>query len=142
MMDNGMPAFADGGSIGGFSPHSKADNILIAATAGEFMHPVSAVQKYGINFMESIRTLRFPLDISSAFANINLSSSPSSYRLAEGGTVPSGSPTFKGGDTRIKVINVLDKNLVGDYLRTSDGDTSLINSIKRNSSVLRTILGR
>lgn len=51
---------ADGGKIGGWSPHSMADNLLSWVTAGEFVQPVRAVRHYGENFMEAIRTLRFP----------------------------------------------------------------------------------
>ena len=51
---------AEGGTIPGFSPHPKADNILINATAGEFMQPVDAVQHYGVNTMEKIRTKQIP----------------------------------------------------------------------------------
>lgn len=51
---------AEGGSIPGYSPHAKADNVLIRATAGEFMHPVDAVKHYGLKTMEAIRTKQIP----------------------------------------------------------------------------------
>jgi TP901 family phage tail tape measure protein len=51
---------ADGGTIPGYSPSPKADNIPIMATAGEFMQPVSAVDYYGPSFMEAVRTRSFP----------------------------------------------------------------------------------
>ncbi len=54
--DGGLiPGFAGGGTIPGWSPHPKADNILIAATAGEFMQPVAAVDHYGVDAMEAVR---------------------------------------------------------------------------------------
>jgi len=49
--------FALGGTIPGTG---SQDNVPILATPGEFMHPVRAVQHYGIAFMEAIRTLRLP----------------------------------------------------------------------------------
>jgi len=55
--------YALGGEIKGYSPHKKADNIDIKATAGEFMQPVDAVKKYGIDFMESIKNLTFPKEL-------------------------------------------------------------------------------
>ena len=58
--DKTIFGFAGGGEIPGSSPHSKADNIPINATAGEFMHPVEAVKHYGLEFMEAVRTLQFP----------------------------------------------------------------------------------
>lgn len=72
----GQPGVAEGGTIPGWSPTPKADNVLIRATAGEFMQPVRAVRHYGTDFMEAIRTLQFP-------------------RFAEGGSVGGGS--FGGG---------------------------------------------
>ena len=31
--------------------------------------------------------------------------------------------------------------MVGDYLRTADGETAILNMIRRNGSAIRTILG-
>ena len=55
-----VPGFADGGLLPGSSPSPKADNLLFAGTAGEFMQPVRAVQHYGVGFMEAIRNLEIP----------------------------------------------------------------------------------
>jgi len=105
------------------------------------MHPVSAVQKYGVSFMESIRTLTFPTDLAHAISRVN-ASSPTSYRLADGGVVPDkNSPVYQAGDTRLKVVNVLDKNMFGDYMKTNEGETTLFNFMRRNSSTMRTIIG-
>ena len=54
---------AEGGSIPGSSPHSKADNIHVMATAGEFMQPVSTVDHYGVAGMEAIRQKRVPKEV-------------------------------------------------------------------------------
>jgi tape measure domain-containing protein len=51
---------AEGGPIVGYSPHPKADNIPVNATAGEFMQPVSSVKHYGMDFMERLRTRSIP----------------------------------------------------------------------------------
>jgi TP901 family phage tail tape measure protein len=51
---------AEGGPIVGYSPHPKADNIPVNATAGEFMQPVSSVKYYGTGFMERLRTRSVP----------------------------------------------------------------------------------
>jgi hypothetical protein len=51
---------ADGGRVGGYSPHDKADNIPAMLTADEYVQPVAAVKHYGTDFMEAIRTRRFP----------------------------------------------------------------------------------
>lgn len=51
---------AEGGIIPGTSVTGKEDNFLSWLTPGEFVHPVRAVKHYGAEFMESIRSLRFP----------------------------------------------------------------------------------
>jgi hypothetical protein len=51
----GVPQFATGGQIGGYSPTPTADNIPIMATAGEFMEPVHAVRTYGADLFEAFR---------------------------------------------------------------------------------------
>lgn len=66
---------ADGGLVGGSSPNSKADDKLIWATSGEFMHPVSTVGYYGVAAMERLRNREIPRealyapDIPDAYAN-------------------------------------------------------------------------
>lgn len=51
---------AGGGSVPGQSPHPRADNIPIWATAGEFMQPVSTVNYYGVDVMEALRRQLIP----------------------------------------------------------------------------------
>jgi tape measure domain-containing protein len=138
----GMLGFAGGGSIPGMSPSKTSDNIPIWATAGEFMQPVAAVDYYGINFMELIRRRLFPRHIAIALAGGTLPRIPSGNRLAGGGQ-PAAAPatTIKSGDTRLRVINVLDRNMVGDFLRTADGETAILNMIRRNGTTIRTLIG-
>jgi hypothetical protein len=144
MADGGpVQALAGGGAVTGWSPHSRADNIPIMATAREFMQPVAAVDYYGVGFMEQVRRRMFPRDLAHALAGGTLPRIPSSYRLADGGQVPGQAPqtTVKSGDTKLRVINVLDKNMVGDFLTTADGETAIINMIRRNGNTIRTIIG-
>ena len=54
------PTNAEGGPIGGWSPHPKADNLLSWVTAGEWVQPVAAVDYYGPRFMEAVRTRTLP----------------------------------------------------------------------------------
>jgi TP901 family phage tail tape measure protein len=60
---------AEGGEVCGDSPHPKADNIPIMATAGEFMQPVSSVKHYGVQAMEAIQHKRIPKEALAGFAN-------------------------------------------------------------------------
>jgi TP901 family phage tail tape measure protein len=64
----GLQERATGGSIGGQSPHKRADNILIAATAGEYMHQVDAVDYYGLPAMHAINQRRIPKEILAGYA--------------------------------------------------------------------------
>lgn len=52
----GGQTFADGGPIRGHSPHPKADNILIRATAGEYMIRHSAAQSLGRDVLDYLNT--------------------------------------------------------------------------------------
>jgi hypothetical protein len=81
----GGGGFAMGGHITGRGT-ATSDSIPIWASHGEFMQPARAVKKYGLQFMEAIRTLRFD---------------PSILGLAMGGGVnfvPAGLPKVKFAD--------------------------------------------
>lgn len=53
---------AAGGEVPGFSPHKRADNVLIAATAKEWVHPVDSVDYYGPVVMEAIQKKKIRRD--------------------------------------------------------------------------------
>lgn len=55
----GPRPMAEGGAVGGRSPHKRADNIPAWLTAGEFVMPVDAVDYYGLEFMEMLRRRRY-----------------------------------------------------------------------------------
>lgn len=56
---NAERGYADGGQVAG-QGGPRQDNILAAVSAREFIHPVRAVDHYGLPFMEAVRTLRLP----------------------------------------------------------------------------------
>jgi len=103
---------------------------------------VAAVDYYGLAFMEAVRRRLFPRNLARALTGATLPRVPTGYRLAQGGQ-PAGAPatTVKAGDTKLRVVNVLDRNMVGDFLQGADGETAIINLIRRNGSEIRTILG-
>jgi hypothetical protein len=130
--------------IGGHSPHSKADNIPINATAGEVVHPVSAVKHYGTGFMETVRSRRFP---KSAIAGFSAPPPPPSHRFAfqAGGQVRQGpaSPPRTPGEVEerpIHITNVTDPQMLDQYVASKPGERSVMNVISRNSFKLRQIL--
>jgi TP901 family phage tail tape measure protein len=72
---------AFGGEVPGTSPHDRADNVPIMATAGEFMQQRPAVRKYGMGFMEAVNEGRFPLELARGYAdggliNVEMNSEP------------------------------------------------------------------
>jgi len=64
----GADRLATGGPVRGSSPSRTADNIPIMATAGEWMHPVAAVDYYGADVMEAMRSRRIPRDAIKGYA--------------------------------------------------------------------------
>lgn len=89
-----MIARAAGGPIPGQSPHKRADNIPIMATAGEYMHQVDAVDYYGLGVMDAINQRRIPRTALQGYA--------------EGGPI-GGAPGFAAGgsiDQRLEVLRL------------------------------------
>ena len=92
--------------------------------------------------------MRLPrTDAMSMLKGLSYTMAAPSFRLAAGGPVPSasmasgGNIQVKAGDTKLKVVNVTDGNMMGDYLKSSNGETVLLNVIRRNGSSIKTILG-
>ena len=123
-------SLAGGGGVHGVSPHPKADNIPIWATAGEFMQPVKSVRYYGTKFMEMIRTLQFPKELAriATLGNFNIPTPIGNY-LAEGG-MPSGG--VAAPEVSLNVVNFVDKNLMGEYLSTVEGEKTMLNFLNVN----------
>ena len=78
---------AEGGTIPGVSPHKRADNIPVMATAGEFMQPVDSVEYYGVNTMEAIQKRRIPKEALQGYASGGLITD--GLKLSNPGLLPS-----------------------------------------------------
>lgn len=137
-----VQSFDGGGSVRGWSPSKTADNIPAWLTAREFVQPVDSVDYYGVGFMEMLRRRLIPRHLAHALAGGTIPRIPSGNRLAQGGqaAAAAGSTTIKTGDTKLRVINVLDKNMVGDFIGTPSGETAIINVIRRNGSTIKALL--
>ena len=126
---------AGGGPVSGWSPHEKADNVPIWATAGEWVIPVRAARYYGARVMEAIRTMKMP---KSVFSGLSLPtfSPPSlpSYSFAGGGQVPAGGPAG------LTIINVTDPREIDAYLAGSDGQNAILNVLSSRSEAVKRIL--
>ena len=141
------PSYAEGGEIQGYSPHSKADNITIDATSGEYMQPVSAVRKYGRRVMNAIRSLSIPKEALQNLikgTNWGLSTPIPSFALADGGIVKVSNQTQNGGNDRtlsninrdrkereekLTIINVVDPNMIDQHLYSARGQKAILNVV-------------
>jgi len=138
---------ASGGSILGSSPHSKADNIDIKATAGEFMQPVDVVKFYTNKGMEAIRQKIIPREVIAHYANnIQLPKPNYSHAFAMGGEIPktretSDSAADKSSEKQLNIINLIDPAVFGQYMASSTGEQQFINVISANKFAIKNILG-
>lgn len=106
-------SFAEGGLIPGSSPHSKADNVQINATAGEYMQPVPSVKYYGKKVMDGIKNLAFPKEMFSGFSLPSFASVSGVPKMhyAEGGVVTA-LPKIKAAQPKIEIVNVTNPDAI------------------------------
>jgi hypothetical protein len=136
---------AEGGVVEGHSPHSKADNINIKATAGEFMQPVTAVKYYGERGMEAIKKKLIPREVIAQYAT-NIKPPPANYTRAfqSGGPVgtseSSDQPAGGAQGQSINVVNVLDPNMMDQYVSTAHGQKNIVNVISQNAFAVKQII--
>lgn len=103
-------SFAEGGQIPGYSSHSKADNIKINATAGEFMQPVKSVKYYGKNIMEAMRKQLIPRQLFEGFAGGGLSPKLAYSHAADGGVIQKSNEAIAA--PKIEIINVTNPEVI------------------------------
>ena len=136
---HGSYQFADGGEIPGTSPNSRADNIPIWATAGEFMQPVHAVEYYGKGIMEALRTRSIPKEVISRYGKN--SSKSGGNKFADGGSIdPQASSGSANRDQSLHIVNILDPGMFDQYMSSTSGQKALMNVISRNPQVIRNIV--
>ncbi|MFZ7110331.1 MAG: hypothetical protein ACOWYE_01500, partial [Desulfatiglandales bacterium] len=138
----GAQKLAGGGAILGRSPHSKADNIPVMATAGEWMHPVETVRYYGSQVMEAMRQRLIPRELFAGLRLPSFSAPRPAWALAAGGPVPanaSGSGQGQEGGG-IHIVNVIDPNLLDRYMASNAGQKTVLNVLSQNSFMVKQIL--
>ena len=133
--------YAEGGEVKGHSPHSKADNIPARLTAGEYVMPVSAVQKYGKGTMEALRQQAIPKEALSNFSMPGIRYGSSHF--ASGGAVsagPSGESSQGQQKAEFKIINYTDRNELLSALATPEGQDAMVNVISSNREKISRVL--
>ncbi len=128
---------AEGGYITGKGT-STSDSIPARLSNGEYVVQAKAVQGYGLNFMEAINRMKLPTQKGLPKFAI---SRPRRMKFAEGGVVNSGASKGEGATTSLRIVNVTDVNQASDYLQTADGESMIINIIRRNGSSVKQLLG-
>jgi len=131
-----------GGEVKGRSPHTKADNIPIDATAGEFMQPVSAVQYYGKSVMEAMRRKMIPSEIFAGWRDRSFVV-PKGRSLATGGApdiVPTTSQPAASTMVPLTIINVTDPREIQKWVSSPEGQDAYLNVISSNAGIVRRLL--
>jgi len=129
---------AEGGEIGGRSPHAKADNIPIWATAKEWMMPVASAMYYGADVMRGIQKRLYPKEMFSMLKVPRVMVPTPQYAYAEGGQVTGSAAAPTGEESRaITIVNVLDTSEFDAYLATPAGADSVLNIISSNQDRIR-----
>lgn len=117
-----IPAFADGGFVSG-SGGPRSDSIPAMLSNGEFVVNARATSRFR------------PV--------LERMNSPSGYQ--DGGMVGQGQSNQQGGNQpqqggNIRIVNLLDPSIVGDFLESSNGDRVILNSLQRNAKGIQQIL--
>ena len=115
-------SYAEGGEVKGKSPHKKADNIPIMATAKEWIMPVDTVQTYGKNVMEALRKKLIPPEIFQGYKLPIPVYAHAGRGYAEGGEVKPKGMGKTAGDVvvapapPINIVNIVDAGEMDRYL--------------------------
>jgi hypothetical protein len=119
----GSPGKADGGPVSGPGT-GTSDSILTRLSHGEWVIPAHRVSQYGRGMMAALTN--------GTFGAIR--------GLAAGGPVGR-EQNAVAGFTGVRNINVLDPELLSNYLNTPSGERTFLNIISRNPGKVRTALG-
>jgi tape measure domain-containing protein len=119
--------FASGGLVSGPGT-STSDSIPARLSAGEFVMNAAAVKRVGVDFLHSIN---------------GLSNGPrvtgQTLAFASGGLVPEAPPQQAQGQA-VRIVNVVDPAMAGDYLNSSAGEKTILNILQRNAGAVRQVL--
>ena len=139
--------FAEGGLVGGSSPHKRADNIPARLTAGEFVHNVDAVSHYGRDFMEAVNRRMVPKHFTDAISRnfqFSLPKTSRNFHFAEGGIVPEAeTPAPSQGQGAVlnqTIFNIVDPSVVDSYMASDAGKDRLLNVMKAHAYSFRNVL--
>lgn len=138
--------FNTGGLVQGNSPHKRADNIPARLTAGEFVHQVDAVNYYGTDIMRALNARAIPKDVlQGLMGNISLPGVLTrGSRLAYGGVaamdtaaMDNNSGSQSKAQLTLTIVNVSDQEAMQQYLLSTDGGMTIVNTIGANKEAVK-----
>ena len=117
--------FAQGGLVRGPGT-STSDDVPAMLSSGEFVLRAAAVKQWGVDFLEAINSIE-PGGPSPRLA------------MAAGGLVPAQAPA-PVPEQSVRIVNVIDEKLAGDYLASSEGEQTILNILERNRGAVKQVL--
>lgn len=119
-------AAATGGLITGPGT-GTSDSIPALLSNGEYVIRADAVRAWGQNFLDWVnRGMPPPISAASPIP-----------RFADGGPVTAGAGAPV--EPNVNIVNVLDPELVGQYLNTTKGERAILNVLRRNGKALKNL---
>jgi hypothetical protein len=136
-------SIAAGGKVLGYSPTDTADNITANLTAGEFVQPVKTVRHYGAEAMEAIRRRLVPKELLQNYAAPKVLRGQQYFQA--GGAVAAGAKAAAGATTPeaqqpININNIIDPQMMDQYVATKPGQRNIMNVLSQNSFQLKQII--
>ncbi|MCE5420253.1 MAG: tape measure protein [Acidithiobacillus sp.] len=122
-----LAGFAAGGYVSGPGT-SSSDSIPARLSAGEYVVRAEAVRRVGVGMLDAINGLRLPPVLQAG-----------RLAFAAGGLVPR-VPTDRPQAQSVRIVNVVDPSLAGEYLNSAAGERTVLNVLSRNAGVVKTIL--
>lgn len=137
------PEMAEGGPVKGGS--GRRDDVPIMAMGGEYVLRKSAVEKYGVSFIEALNRgiVEIPREWAAMFtAKIPNITTPA-FAFASGGAVVAGGSPFAAARERpqeLSIVNVIDPQLMERYMASSAGQKMLVNVLAANAYQVRKVI--
>ena len=121
--------FAGGGYVRGPGT-STSDSIPARLSAGEYVLRAEAVRRLGVDFLHRLNGGAFlPRWQQNRLA------------FADGGFVPEAAPAPAAPASQaVRIVNVIDPGMAGDYLNSAAGEKTILNVLSRNGAAVRELL--
>lgn len=103
----------DGFKSGGYTGNAGTSQVAGVVHGQEYVLNAEATKRVGVGTLDAINS---------------------------GGNLPQQAQAVSGGDVNLKMINVVDPKMVGDFMNTADGEKVMLNFIRNNKSEVARIV--